>query len=343
MKTQDKILDFFDKNKRDLPWRIQPTPYKTLISEIMLQQTRVETVIPYFNRFISEISDIISLSKIDDERLYKLWQGLGYYNRAKNLKKAALQIVESHEGAIPSTYEDLLSLPGIGPYTAGAIGSIAFGLDCVAIDGNVLRVFSRCFGIREDIKSAKVKERVKAELRLLYPLERIGDFTEALMEIGATICLPIGKPNCEYCPLKDECFAFKNNLTDSIPSKSKAAKRSIEKLTVLTVCHNRRVWIRKRPESGLLSSLWELPNQEGHLTEGQIRKWMKEMGMKPLSIKENNPSKHFFTHKEWHMRHYHVSIEAIPTDLEESFVHIEKITEQYSIPTAFQRFLKEFE
>jgi len=341
LKIASEILLFFDKHKRDLPWRNNPSPYKTLVSEIMLQQTRVDTVIPYFERFMKALPDISSLAQVDDELLYKLWQGLGYYNRAKNLKKAAIMVMDKFHGVIPNSIEELESLPGIGPYTAGAIGAIAFQIKTVAIDGNVLRVFSRYFGIKEDIRLETTKKEIKTNLEKIYPSKRINDFTEALMEIGAIVCLPNGKPLCEKCPLSKECFAFNNQLTTEIPFKSKSAERTKELLTVLLVTYKNRVWIRKRPKTGLLSNLWELPNLTGHLSKEEVLYWLSEFGLKKATILQGIDSVHIFTHKEWIMKSYQVEVEELPTNLKDDFVTLEDINTLYSIPTAFLSFFNQ--
>ena len=230
---QSNILNWYDQTKRILPWRDNPNPYHVWVSEIMLQQTRVEAVIPYFLRFIGQLPTIKDLAVISDDELNKLWEGLGYYSRARNLKRAAHLIVEKHESKLPSDYDELISLPGIGPYTAGAISSKAFGKRNTAVDGNVLRVFSRVFAIKDEIKDKTVKKNIKQKVEDLSPETRIGDFNQALMEIGATICKPNGKPLCMVCPLQPFCKAYQLDLTDVIPRKAKKAERKIIKKTVL--------------------------------------------------------------------------------------------------------------
>jgi len=342
LKISDKILAFFDGHKRDLPWRNNPTPYKTLVSEIMLQQTRVDTVIPYFNRFMKELPTISSLAKADDELLYKLWQGLGYYNRAKNLKKAAIIIMEKHGGIIPNTISELESLPGIGPYTAGAIGAIAFQINTVAIDGNVLRVFSRYFGITDDIRLESTKNVIKSRLEGIYPANRLNDFTEALMEIGAIVCLPNGKPLCDTCPLSNACFAYSNKMIDVIPLKSKLVHRRKELKTVLFIKKEDRVLILKRPRTGILSNLWELPNIEGHLSKEEVLLWLSQNGLPASRVLSGINFVHIFTHIEWNMKSYVVQIDQIPFHMENDFIEITEIEKKYSVPTAFLPFFNQF-
>ena len=328
---QTALLDWYDSSKRILPWRDNPNPYHVWVSEIMLQQTRVEAVIPYFHRFIAELPTIADLATVDDDKLNKLWEGLGYYSRVRNLKKAAQQVIDDFDGVLPSNRTDLESLSGIGPYTAGAIRSIAFNQQDTAVDGNVLRVFARLTANQNDIKSPPVKREIRRLVASLLPEERVGDFNQALMEIGATVCLPNGKPLCMVCPLNSFCKAFQQGLTDTIPKKQKKTKRRIEKRTVLLLEHNGKFAIRQRPVDGLLGGLYEFPNVLGHLTKADVLKQYPDSTISKLP-----KAKHVFSHLEWHMIGYHVlldeQIEQFP------FVSPEELYATYSVPTAFKTY-----
>lgn len=343
-------MDWYQTAHRHLPWREDPIPYKVWISEIMLQQTRVDTVIPYFHRFLSELPDIQALAEVEEDKLLKLWQGLGYYSRALNLKKAAQVMVEKYSGHIPQGSKELLALPGIGPYTAGAIASIAFQQPVSAVDGNVLRIVARLTASRADIADAQTKKDTESVIETLIPQERPGDFNQALMDLGATICLPNGSPKCEICPVQEFCQAYLQNLTLEIPVKVQKKIRNTEKRTIFILHNKGRVALRKRGPKGLLRNLWEFPNVVGLLTENQCKAALEEMGFKVQGLKALGPSKHIFTHLEWHMRGFSVEVEE---DMEAGaklpetegggtdFVWAtkEEIFHQYSIPTAFKAYM----
>lgn len=332
------ILYWYDKNARILPWRDEPTPYRVWISEIMLQQTRVEAVKPYFERFMNEVKDIESLANIHEDKLLKLWEGLGYYNRARNLKKTAQVIVNNYHGEMPSNFEELIELPGIGPYTAGAIASIAFHNKVPAVDGNVLRVIARVAGNHGNINDVKVKREIETLVIKLLPEQRVGDFNQALMELGATICLPNGMPKCNECPLQSLCEAYKKDLITNIPLKSKQKKRRIEDRTIFVLNDQNKIAIRKRDGQGLLANLYEFPNVLGRLDEGQCKKQLEEWGMEQYRLVPLSPSKHIFSHIEWHMIGYLVLITK-QTDLSDFiWTSKEEIIEQISIPTAFKEY-----
>jgi A/G-specific adenine glycosylase len=308
------LQTWFLGHARVLPWREDPKPYYVWISEIMLQQTRVEAVKPYFERFITELPDVRSLAECDEERLLKLWEGLGYYNRARNLKAAAQQIMEDYGGVIPSEYEELLKLKGIGNYTAGAIASIAYGKPVPAVDGNVLRVISRVTGDDSDIMKQSVRTHMEEKLKELMNSgaavqPRI--FNQALMELGAMVCVPNGAPHCEECPWCALCCARKDGLTDVLPVKKKAKERRIEERTVFIIRDGDRVAIRKRPQKGLLAGLYELPNCEGYPDYDGIVAYVKSMGFLPLRIQPLADAKHIFSHVEWHMKGYAVLVEEM--------------------------------
>lgn len=308
--TPQAILDllaWYRQNKRDLPWRHTRDPYCIWLSEIMLQQTRVEAVKPYYERFLQECPSIRALAELPEDRLMKLWEGLGYYSRARNLQKAARTVVEQYGGVMPSTYGELIKLSGIGDYTAGAIASIAFEERVPAIDGNVLRVLARLTGSYEDIARPETKAAWRRALAPLVP-QAAGDFTQSLIELGATVCIPNGEPDCAACPLAPYCAARAGSLTDTLPVRSPKKPRRIEKRTVLLIRDGDRTAIAKRPPKGLLAGLYELPNCEGHLKEAELPAYLRSLGFEPLRIKRIEDSKHIFTHVEWHMIAYSVSI-----------------------------------
>lgn len=323
----DRLLYFYDHSKRVLPWRNNKNPYYIWISEIMLQQTRVETVIPYFERFIKELPTVEALSQVDENRLLKLWEGLGYYSRARNLKKAATTVMNDYDGKLPKNRKELEKLSGIGPYTSGAICSIAYEQKVAAVDGNVLRVFSRLYKIQDDIKDIKTKQKIKSLVETSLPSVRNGDYNQAIMELGATICIPNGKPLCERCPLSDICQAYKSDMQTLLPFKSKKAARKIEKLTVFIYQFEDLYAIRQRPNTGLLASLFEYPNEEGHIP-------IKEVLKSGFKVQKLPNSKHIFTHKEWHMIGYLIEVKQKNPDY--IWVSKKDIQNTYSIPSAFR-------
>lgn len=330
------LLTWYDSHARILPWRETPEAYRVWISEIMLQQTRVEAVKPYYTRFMDALPDVRSLAEVEDERLMKLWEGLGYYNRARNLKKAAAMILSDYNGQIPDTYEELLKLPGIGSYTAGAISSIAFGLPVPAVDGNVLRVLSRVLASREDILKQSVKRHFEDLLRKTMPKERTSEFSQGMIEIGAIVCVPNGKPKCEECPLESICLTKRHGLFDSIPYKAPKKPRKIEEKTILLICTDNQVVIHKRPDRGLLASLYEFPNHDGFLSEQAVLDLLHEDGVKHCTLENLGSAKHIFSHVEWHMNGYLIHTDHIP----ESYltVDFEELKSRYAIPNAFQAY-----
>lgn len=333
------LLSWFYPNKRDLPWRREPTSYHVWLSEIMLQQTRVEAVIPYYNRFLERLPDLSSLAEVEDEELMKLWQGLGYYNRARNLKAAAQQAVSQYGGELPADYEKLLKLPGIGSYTAGAIASIAFGIARPAVDGNVLRVISRLLGSEEDIGQAKVKKKMEEQLLTIMPSQTPGDFNQALMELGATVCVPNGEPHCSQCPISGICLARIQGKTDVIPFKAPKKPRRIEERTILLVRWKNGFAIQKRPSSGLLANLYEFPNLEGNLNGEQLTEYLIRIGENAFTAEPLPPSKHIFSHVEWRMTAYYVVLRKKKSDTFR-FLDKDDILANYAIPSAFSAYLE---
>lgn len=334
------LLKWYDANKRQLPWRDKGNPYYTWVSEIMLQQTRVEAVKPYFYRFIKELPEVSALAKCPQDKLLKLWEGLGYYNRVKNMQKAAIQVMEQYKGVMPADYEALKKLPGIGNYTAGAIASIAYGIPVPAVDGNVLRVISRVMNSREDIMKQSVRRDMEEQLLKVMSQDRPGDHNQALMELGAVVCVPNGMAKCHVCPLSEICRARQENTVMELPVKSGKKPRRIEERTVLVIQDGERVAIRKRKNSGLLAGLYELPNELGYLTEEEVLKLVDHMGLEAVRIQPLEEAKHIFSHVEWRMRAYRVRVASLakPEKGRMIFVNKEETGKSYAIPSAFRAY-----
>lgn len=336
--TVDYLLHWYDYNRRILPWRENPKPYYVWVSEIMLQQTRVEAVKGYFDRFLTALPTIKDLAEASEETLLKLWEGLGYYNRVRNMQKAAQEVVQNYGGELPADYEALKNLSGIGSYTAGAIASIAFQIPEPAVDGNVLRVMKRVAGSFDDITKASVKKELEEDIRSILPKDRPGDYNQALMELGAMVCIPNGKPLCENCPLMHLCHAFKEETQAQIPVKPPKKERRIEERAVLLIQCGDNVILHKRPKKGLLAGLWELPNFLMEVCEQETTVLSSENAFdleedyNLLEAKEKNcvckkieglfltegimvqcqslkKAKHIFSHIEWHMTGYCIMIE----------------------------------
>lgn len=336
------LLSWYRTNARDLPWRQEVSPYHVWVSEIMLQQTRVEAVKGYFSRFTEVLPDLASLAACSEQQLLKLWEGLGYYNRVRNLQKAAQVVMERHAGSLPASYEALLELPGIGPYTAGAIASIAFGIPVPAVDGNVLRVMARLTADASDIAEQRVKRLAEDKVREMIPQDNAGMFTQALMELGAVVCLPNGAPLCEQCPLSVFCEGRKQGIAQELPVKSAKKPRRIEDRTVLLLVHDRRVAIRRRDGKGLLAGLWEFPTVLGELTGTQAIPTVRELGLEPLRIQAIGRSKHIFTHIEWQMSGLLATVEQMGSDDALVWADVQQLREEYPLPSAFRAYLGYF-
>ena len=343
----EPLLKWYDKNKRILPWRDKNNAYYTWVSEIMLQQTRVEAVKPYFARFIQELPDVEALAAAPEERIVKLWEGLGYYSRVRNMQKAAIQVMEEYDGRIPEDFETLLSLKGIGRYTAGAIASIAYGKKVPAVDGNVLRVLSRLRADAANIMQQSVRNGIEEELLAIMPEDRPGDFNQALMELGAMVCTPNGAPKCGECPWKELCVAHREGRETDFPCKPPKKARVIEDKTVLIIKDDRKAALTKRPEKGLLAGMYEFPSITGHLSQDEVLLFLKERGLSVLRIEPLSQSRHIFSHKEWHMIGYAVKVDELAETTgnpEDSLVFVEQqeARERYPIPTAYKAYLKAF-
>ena len=330
-----RLLPWYDENARDLPWRRDITPYRVWVSEIMLQQTRIEAARGYFLRFMDALPDVAALAGAEEETVLKLWEGLGYYSRARNLHKAAKQIMAEHGGRLPADRDALRALPGVGDYTAGAVASIAFGLPEPAVDGNVLRICARLSRCGGSIGEERVKRAFREELRARYPAERCGDFTSALMELGETVCTP-GTPDCAACPLAGVCAANAAGQQTDYPVMPEKKPRRIQPKTVLLLCRGGRAALRKRPDRGLLAGMWELPNVDGTLTEAEALETARAWGCEPVSASPCGTAVHIFTHREWHMTGY-----LIPCGREDPrFLWADRDARQasHAVPAAFRAF-----
>ena len=334
---------------RELPWRLDPTPYHTWLSEIMLQQTRANAVIPYYERFLSALPDIPSLAACDDEQLMKLWQGLGYYSRARNLKKAAITICQQHDSKVPQDFTSLLALPGIGRYTASAIGVICWGKPWPAVDGNILRVVMRLLVWDEDIAIARTKTAVEQVLAPYYPTgSDAGDLNQAFMDLGASVCLPHGAPHCPQCPIQRLCLAHACGQEQAYPVKTVKKPRRKEKRTVLLLVQdNIAVALHQRPAKGLLAGLWEFPNLDGHLDLPAIENWLLTHKLSAAHIEPLPAARHIFSHVEWQLTGWRIELSPTDTasvaDAADNLIWASRteLTEHYSLPSAFHYYLPE--
>lgn len=315
------LLKWFDQNKRVLPFRTFSTPYRVWVSEIMLQQTRVSAALPYFERFMEELPTVADLAACPPDRLNKLWEGLGYYSRVRNLQKAACMVMDEHGGVLPANYESLKKLPGVGEYTAGAIASISFGLPEVAVDGNVLRVFARLLNDNGNVLHPETKKAMSACVRAAQPPNRPGAYNEALMELGALVCIPNGAPLCGECPLADLCAARALGIQDTLPVKTPLKARKLLPYTVLAVLCSGRVLLTQRPDTGLLAELWMPVLCEGVLSREQAAQKTAALcgcDAAQVAVEPLPDAKHVFTHLEWHMTgfacHVPQSVDTTKTD-----------------------------
>ena len=333
------LLPWFRANRRDLPWRRDKDPYRVWLSEIMLQQTRVEAVKGYYTRFLEALPDIRALADCPEDKLMKLWEGLGYYSRARNLQRAARVIVSDHGGAFPREPEQVLALPGIGEYTAGAICSICFDLPIPAVDGNVLRVCARVAASRADIALPETRAEVREALRSRFPEKDRGDFNQALMELGATVCIPKGEPLCEACPLGEVCRSREKALWRELPVRSPKKPRLREDVTVFLLRCGERTALQKRPKTGLLAGLWEFPSLAGQLGPQEALDLAADWGCEPVTLLEVRNREHIFTHREWRMTGYVISCAAMPEAFH--WAGPEELDTVYSLPSAFRKFIQQ--
>ncbi len=337
---QEALLEWFAENHRALPWRENKDPYRVWLSEIMLQQTRVEAVKPYYARFLAALPDIRALSACEPDTLMKLWEGLGYYSRARNLQRAAQVITEKHSGEFPRTYGEIRALPGIGDYTAGAIASICFDLPEPAVDGNVLRVWTRLKGDSRCTDDQAVRRDIREQLRAVYRrCEDCGMLTQALMELGATVCVPNGAPHCAQCPLREGCEAHRTDTASEYPVRKTKKARRIEEYTVFILQCGDRIALQKRPETGLLAGLWELPHLDGRLRAQEALDAIADWGTGTCEMLSTRQKKHIFTHIEWHMACAHILCTNMPERF--TWVTAEQLGCETALPTAFRICLPE--
>ena len=332
------LLPWYEENRRELPWRADREPYHIWLSEIMLQQTRVEAVKGYYARFLEALPTVADLAVCDDDRLHKLWEGLGYYSRVRNLKKAAQLLMEQSGGAFPRDYRAIRSLPGIGDYTAGAICSIAFDLPTPAVDGNVLRLAARLTDDHRSVDTPEMKLWVRDTLASVYPA-RAGDFTQALMELGATLCGPNRPPECDICPARELCLGYRNKTAPTLPIRSPKREKRHEDRTVFILSCSGSYALEKRPARGLLAGLWQFPNVPGFLSTEEAMRSLSQMGLQPREIRMELFRKHIFTHIQWDMKGIYIEVAAPGGGF--MWLTPEQIRTQAALPTAFRQFFEE--
>lgn len=332
-KMRKPVIEWYQTNKRELPWRKEKNPYHIWLSEIMLQQTRIEAVKQYYERFLAKLPTIEDLAGVEEEELLKLWEGLGYYNRARNLKKAAQVIQEKYDGQMPKRYEELIELPGIGEYTAGAISSIAFDEPVPAVDGNVLRIVSRVIGSKKNVLDSKTKKEFTQELKEIMPKKYAGDFNEGLMELGEVVCIPNGEPLCEKCPLQEICVAKNENLTTEIPVRNQKIKRRKEEKTVFLLEFEDKIAIRKRENISLLANMYEFPNIDKKINKRECESVLKNWCLTGKYIEKIGTHHHIFSHIEWDMIGYKIQVDTINKEF--IWLKKEEILKKYPIPGAF--------
>lgn len=340
------LIDWFLREQRDLPWRHDKDPYKIWVSEIMLQQTRVDTVIPYFNNFISKFPTAEALAEADEEKVLKAWEGLGYYSRARNLQSAVKEVVSQYGGKVPNEVKELSKLKGIGPYTQGAILSIAYGIPEPAVDGNVMRVLSRILYITEDIALPKTRKLFEKIVKELISKEKPSEFNQGLMELGAIVCTP-KSPSCLLCPVQDHCLAFREGVQDELPIKTKK-KTTKEVLINALLLQNpeHKILIHKRPNKGLLANLWELPNHEMKANflnqDEQLQQFIKKQYQINVEIDHHFMNlKHEFSHLTWRIAVYRgVTTTNTTNHTDLQFVTLDEISE-FPFPVPYQKILDE--
>lgn len=339
MRLREPLLQWYGEHRRHLPWREEVTPYRTWVSEIMLQQTRVAAAAPYFARFMSELPTVQALAEVEQGRLMKLWEGLGYYSRAKNLQRTAQLLMQEWGGELPRSYRDLVALPGIGDYTAGAILSIAYGIAEPAVDGNVLRIVARLTAEEGEITDAAVKRKVRAAVAQTMSREHPGAYNQALMDLGAMICTPNGEPLCEQCPAREFCIAHAEGRAAELPLRAKKKARRVEEMTVLLLRREGKTALRQRGDEGLLASLWEFPHLQGQLDEEQTAAALHRLGIRVREWEKCFQAKHVFTHVQWQMRCYVLQVEGeSPSD----WVWMERgELSAHAVPSAFEKCKRE--
>ncbi len=330
------LTAWYRQHERSFPWREDPSPYRVWVSEIMLQQTRIEAALPYFERFMQTLPTVADLAAAPEDVLLKLWEGLGYYSRVRNLQKAAQMVMRDFGGELPNTYEQLLTLPGIGEYTAGAIASIAFGKRAVAVDGNVLRVMARLTDDHTDVMQPANRKRLTAIVQSIVPEQHAGDFNQSIMELGETVCLPNAQPRCSECPLFEYCAVAGLERARELPTRAKPKQRRVEKRTVYVIVTDdspHKVLLHRRSPKGLLGGMWELPNIESDYLGDVLSDW----GIRASSVDSLPAAKHVFSHMEWHMAGFFVKAKSITLKSDFELVSKEELAD-YALPTAFRTY-----
>ncbi len=327
------LVAWYRQHERSFPWREDPSPYRVWVSEIMLQQTRIEAALPYFERFMQALPTVADLAAASEDMLLKLWEGLGYYSRVRNLQKAAQTVMRDFGGELPDTYEQLLTLPGIGEYTAGAIASIAFDKRAAAVDGNVLRVMARLTDDHTDVMQPANRKRLTALVKSIVPEQHAGDFNQGIMELGETVCLPNAQPRCSECPLFDHCAVAGLERARELPTRARPKPRRVEHRTVFVVVTDNKVLLHRRPQKGLLGGMWELPNIESDRAEDALSRW----GIEAIDTTPLPNGKHVFSHVEWHMTGYLVKAKSITSQSDFQLVSKEELAD-YALPTAFRTY-----
>ncbi|MDD6174582.1 MAG: A/G-specific adenine glycosylase [Firmicutes bacterium] len=339
--TARLLLQWYDRSKRELPWRMNHDPYRVWVSEIMLQQTRVEAVIPYYERFLRRFPDVFALAEAPEEDAVKAWEGLGYYSRVRNMQKAA-RIIAASGGIFPQNADELRKLPGFGEYTAGAVASIAFNQPVPAVDGNVLRVLSRLNCDDRDISEPQTRKSAALQIGQWIPDGRAGDFNQAIMDLGATVCLPTGEPRCGECPLQQHCLAFAKGCQRSYPVKAPKPERRQEKKTVFVLLHGDLAAIRRRPAGDVLAGMWELPTVSGWLSEQEQREQLSGWGVRLQNnaLQQLPAAKHVFTHIEWQMKGVLIQAAEPAGTKGLRWITPEERSGEIAIPSAFRAYLR---
>ncbi len=341
---QNDLITWFKTNQRDLPWRQDQDPYKVWVSEIMLQQTRVDTVIPFFNRFIDKFPTIEALASAEEGDVLKAWEGLGYYSRARNLQAAVREVEQEYNSIVPNSKAEISKLKGVGPYTSGAILSIAYGIPEPAVDGNVMRVISRIFTSYDDIGKDKTRKKIEVMIAELICREDPSSFNQGLMELGALICTPTS-PSCTVCPVQNHCEAYKRNVQTELPVKVKKTKSKAKKLVCGFVKNEQgQVLIHQRPNKGLLASLWEFPNVE--ITEGvplkaQLTQFLRDEYYINTSVGEEIfHVEHVFSHLKWNVSVFEVELLSMEKSLNERSKWVSRSEiKQYPFPVSHQKII----
>lgn len=344
---QNDLITWFEREQRILPWREDQDPYKVWVSEIMLQQTRVDTVIPYFLNFINQFPTIESLAYADEEQVLKAWEGLGYYSRVRNLQTAVREVHENYGGVVPNTPEEISKLKGVGPYTTGSILSIAYGVPEPAVDGNVMRVLSRILSIWDDIAKPKTRKLFEEIIREIISKDNPSFFNQGLMELGAIVCTP-SSPSCLLCPVQDHCQAFKNGTQKELPVKTKKnSHKELPMAACVFITEDEKVLINKRPEAGLLAKLWEFPNvevmKELTSTKEQLKDFVEKTFQTNVKVDDViGTLQHVFSHLTWNITVYKGRLTTKPTETDiVKLVSINEL-EQYAFPVSHQKIWKQY-